>query len=140
MGYLDSIISSHNINPAYKTSCKQVLEAAVGGGWEAAELTALVLDDMVQKFEADRAGALSTGTIESYKSRFRQAVGWYTGTITPPWERPPAAADAFTVGSLLKALAAPFDDRPVSPSQMQQLSERVTQLVREVTGDNDKPR
>jgi hypothetical protein len=59
---------------AMKTACKEVLSATAGDHWESADLASLDIEDTLRRFETLRAMKFSTGSLNTYKGRFKKSV------------------------------------------------------------------
>src|SRR3954466_2033992 len=83
MEFLDNAISKgwFNLNSAkaMKTACQKVFE--VESGWEDLDLRKLDLDALLQRWENLRRNRYSDGSLNTYKTRFRQAVQMYTARL-----------------------------------------------------------
>lgn len=81
MAFLDFAISKGYLKvptgQAMKTACKEVLSAIDSESWEAAQITELDMDDVLRRFETLRAMKFSTGSLGTYKSRFKKSVAMF---------------------------------------------------------------
>lgn len=62
---------------AMKTACKEVLSAIDGESWETVQIPDLDIDDVLRRFETLRAMKFSTGSLGTYKSRFKKSVAMF---------------------------------------------------------------
>jgi hypothetical protein len=59
---------------AMKTACKEVLSASEGDDWPQVDLSSLDVEDNLRRFETLRAMKFSSGSLNTYKGRFRKSV------------------------------------------------------------------
>jgi len=67
-----------------KTACKEVLSATSGNDWEQTDLSSLDIDDTVRRFETLRAMKFSTGSLNTYKGRFKKSLAMFEEFRTNP--------------------------------------------------------
>ena len=83
MEFLDSAIAKGWFNlssgKAMKTACQKVFE--VESGWEDLDLRALDVDALLERWANLRRNQYSDGSLNTYKTRFRQAVRMYTARL-----------------------------------------------------------
>ncbi len=81
MAFLDFAISKGYLKvptgQAMKTACKEVLSAIDGESWETVQIPDLDIDDVLRRFETLRAMKFSTGSLGTYKSRFKKSVAMF---------------------------------------------------------------
>lgn len=81
MTFLDFAISKGYLKvptgQAMKTACKEVLSATDGESWESVQIAALDIDDVLRRFETLRAMKFSTGSLGTYKSRFKKSMAMF---------------------------------------------------------------
>lgn len=93
MGFLDFAVAKGYMKTAtgqaMKTACKEVFSATEGDAWEMLDLDAVSVEDTLQRFSTLRAMKFSTGSLNTYKTRFRKAVAMFKDfRDDPPGWRP----------------------------------------------------
>lgn len=102
---------------AMKTACKEVLSATEGDDWQQADLSSLDIEDVLQRFETLRAMKFSSGSLNTYKSRFKKSVRIFDEFRANPSGWRPDVRQR-TRRSVDGKMAAPADNgAPVSASR-----------------------
>jgi len=78
-GYLKTPTGS-----AMRTACREVLSAVEGEDWEAVDLLAIEVEDVLRRFETLRAMKFKSDSLSAYKSRFRKAVEMFAAFRADP--------------------------------------------------------
>jgi hypothetical protein len=74
-----------NTGQAMKTAVKEVLSSTEGeDGWESVDLDALDVEDVLRRFETLRAMKFSSGSLNTYKSRFQKSLSMFAEFRTSP--------------------------------------------------------
>lgn len=81
MAFLDYAISRGYLKvptgQARKTACKEVLSAVEGDSWETVDVADLDVEDVLRRFETLRAMKFSTGSLNTYKGRFKKSLSMF---------------------------------------------------------------
>ncbi len=63
-----------NVGAAYKTTCLEVLPAALGPHWHAVDMTTVDVDELLERFQVERGRRLPPDVLKGYTSRLVGAL------------------------------------------------------------------
>lgn len=80
-----------NTAAGYRAACQRILE--IENDWEEVDLSALDVDDILQRFVTLKGKDYSPGSLQTYKSRFRTALETFLDWAQDPsaWKPPTTA-------------------------------------------------
>jgi hypothetical protein len=102
-----------NTASAKAAACSQVLGAM--DDWESLDVGALNVDDVFRRFTNKRSKDFRPGSLQTYKSRFSQALVDFLAYTKNPENWKPSSADRPTLGRKDKPVAATNGNSNVTP-------------------------